>query len=434
MEWFLSLHPFWQALVRVLLWIGPLFLILPVLIWFERRLLGWFQDRIGPNRVGTITFSKRNEKLPSFLRGRKISLFGLMQSFADITKAMLKEDITPNAVDKFLFVIAPGLFMFPAFLLGATVPWGPIRALTPVADINIGVLFLLAASSLGVYGVVLAGYSSNNKYSLLGGLRSSAQLISYELSMTVSLAGIAMATGDLKFTTFVAAQEQGLWGFDGALANWFIFTPYGFIAAIVFGICMIAETNRPPFDLPEAENELVAGYNTEYTAKKWVLFMMGEYLGMLTYSAVFATVFLGGWHLAPIRWDWIMEHWPALAWPASVFYWIDANLAPVLFLGKMAVGICIYIWIRATLPRLRYDQLMNLGWRTLLPIATANLIVIATWLVVSRVWGVWAGVLSFGISMALGYLLYRSVNKLAPGQVGNFESRTIRMVEPEVVP
>ncbi|RYG39774.1 hypothetical protein EON79_23765, partial [bacterium] len=152
---------------------------------------------------------------------------------------------------------------------------------------------------------------------------------------------------------------------------------------------------------------------------------------MLTYSAVFATTFLGGWHLVPIRWEWFDTHMTALSWPAHLFMWVDSHLAPLIFLGKMAFGICVYIWIRATLPRLRYDQLMSLGWRTLLPIATANLIAIATWMVVSRVYGVWAGVLAFAVALALGYWLYKALNKLGPGEVGTYDSRTIRMVDPE---
>src|SRR5256714_5001006 len=223
-------HPALQALVRVLLVVIPILMLVPGLIWYERRLLSWMQDRIGPNRVG-----------PK----------GLLQTIADGIKLFLKEDITPTAVDRAIYFFAPAVALVPAFALGGTLPWGPNTMFTPIADVNIGVLYILAVSSLGVYGVVLAGYASNNKYSLMGGLRSSAQLISYELAMGMSLASIVLASSSLRVTDLVRAQEKPLWGLIPAIQNWFIFTPYGFLASIVFAICAIAETNRAPFDLPE---------------------------------------------------------------------------------------------------------------------------------------------------------------------------------------
>ena len=430
-EWFQGLHPIIQASVRVLLFFVPVFMMLPVMIWYERRLLSWMQDRIGPNRVGNITFSKTSKLVPQILRGRKIKLFGLLQPMADGAKSFFKEDFIPSNVDKVLFLLAPAVFLFPAFALGATIPWGPYTLLTPISDANIGLLYILAVSSLGVYGVVLAGYSSDNKYSLLGGLRASAQLISYELAMGMSLAAIAMATGSLKLTDVVAAQEGRLWGIVPGLANWNVLTPYGFIAFIVFLICMVAETNRAPFDLPECENELIAGYNTEYSTKKWVLFMMGEYVNMIVYSMVLATVFFGGWHALPFQFDQLAAEHPNI----STFYEILAKLngssilAPVWFIGKVALMLTTYIWIRATLPRLRYDQLMALGWKSLLPIATVNVILVAVWTVASRVYSPvlgWAAFLCFG---GLLYSIFKALKSAIepPKTASTLASRSIRM-------
>jgi NADH-quinone oxidoreductase subunit H len=432
-EWFASLDPIWQALIRVLLFVVPLLLMVAAFIWGERRLLGFFQDRVGPNRVGNITLKKRDKRLPPFLRGKKIRLFGLLQPVADITKLLLKEDIMPSAVDKFVYLIAPGIALFPSFALGATIPWGPFRNLTPVADVEIGVLWILAISALGVYGVVLSGYSSNNKYSLLGGLRSSAQLISYELGMTLSLAAIAMATGSLKMTAMVEAQEGPLWGIIPGLSNWFILTPYGAIAAVVFGISMVAETNRAPFDLPEAENELVAGYHTEYSSMKFAAFFMGEYAALGVYGAIFSTVFLGGWHMLPVRWEGIAENAPMFATFAGYFQWADFWLAPVWFIGKIALVFFGFVWIRATLPRLRYDQLMSLGWRTLLPVATVNLIVVAAFLLLQELYGGAVALIVSVAAFAALYVLFRAVTNTRTTETAKKEeflpSRTVRMVE-----
>ncbi|MER3496868.1 MAG: hypothetical protein C4320_08970, partial [Armatimonadota bacterium] len=370
MERLRSLDPMAQdvlaALGRTLLWVLPVFMTVPFLIWFERRLLAWIQDRFGPNRTGTITFSRTSRYVPAFLRGRKIKMRGLAQSMADGIKLFTKEDIIPAQTDRLLFLIAPAISLFVALSLGATVPWGPFRHLTPVSDASIGLLYILAISSLGAYGLVLAGYSSNNKYSLMGGLRASAQLISYELAMGVSLGAIVLATGSLRLTEIIRAQEEALYGFLTPFQNWFLFTPFGFISGIVFFICILAETNRPPFDLPEAENELVAGYHTEYSTKRWGLFMMAEYIAMLVFAAIFFTIFLGGYNLVPIRWGYLAET-NALGL-ASIWGGIAAAqnfLAPLVLLVKGALGIAVYIWIRGTFPRLRYDQLMNLGWKTL---------------------------------------------------------------------
>ncbi len=429
-DWFLALHPVWQALIRALIVIAVLFCCLPVVIWLERRLLGWMQDRLGPNRVGTITLRHRYKWVPEALKGKKIKLFGLPQVLADGIKAFTKEDIIPDGIDKLLYVIAPAVFVFPAFALSATIPWGPFPALTPIADVNIGVLYILAVSSLGVYGVVLAGYSSNNKYSLLGGLRSSAQLISYELAMSMALAAIVMATGSLKLTDVVANQHDAIWGLFRGIENWNILTPYGFVAFIIFIICMVAETNRSPFDLPECENELVSGYNTEYSTKKWVLFMMGEYVNMLTYSAIAAVVFLGGWHAIPVNFKILAESYPSTGDIWRLFDVLNGNsiLGPLWLLVKMGMFMGSYIWLRASMPRLRYDQLMNLGWKALLPTGVANLIVVGIWIVASEVYGPVGGWLAFAFAAALLYILYRQYSKATKASE-TLESRQVTLVD-----
>jgi NADH-quinone oxidoreductase subunit H len=377
-----------------------------MLIWWERRVLSWMQDRIGPNRVGP---------------------FGLLQTMADGLKLFLKEDITPVAVDRLIYFTAPALALFPAFALGGTLPWGPNLAFTPMADVNIGVLYILAVSSLGVYGVVLAGYASNNKYSLMGGLRSSAQLISYELAMGMSLAGIVLATGSLKLTDMVRAQEAPLWGATPYIQNWFILTPYGFVAAIIFAICIIAETNRAPFDLPEAENELIAGYHTEYSSMKFAVFFMGEYAAMLVFSGVFAVVFLGGYNLLPINWMAISQQAPLISGITDFMDRVNTLGAPLWFLGKCAAGITAFIWLRATLPRLRYDQLMSLGWRSLLPLAVANFIVVGLWILCTDLYGWVGGWVAFIAAALVVSFIYMTVVKGGTKRGETLENRTISM-------
>ncbi|MBX3117956.1 MAG: NADH-quinone oxidoreductase subunit H [Fimbriimonadaceae bacterium] len=413
-EWLLQQNDIVKALIRAALIVVPILTLVPGLIWWERRLLSWMQDRIGPNRVATFTFS---QKFPiAGLRGKKLRIFGLLQPIADGVKLFFKEDITPASIDKMIYFIAPALALFPAFAIGATMPWGPNLAWTPVADVNIGILYMLAISSLGVYGVVLAGYASNNKYSLLGGLRASAQLISYELAMGMSLAAIVVVTGSLKMTEMVTAQ-QGPWlGLVAWFQNWNLFTPTGFIAGIIFLICMVAETNRAPFDLPEAENELIAGYHTEYSSMKFAVFFMGEYATMMIFSGIFAVVFLGGYNL-PINVAAVTEF-------ATV-------AAPLIFMVKVAAVFSIFIWLRATLPRLRYDQLMNLGWKSLLPLAVANFIIAAVYVLVSEVYSPAAGAFSWIASFVLLYILWSALkaagSKSLNKQLGK---RTVTLVNP----
>jgi NADH-quinone oxidoreductase subunit H len=391
-----------MAVVRVLLLVVPILVLVPGLIWWERRLLSWMQDRIGPNRVGP---------------------FGLLQPIADGIKLFFKEDITPNAVDRAIYFIAPAIALFPAFALGGTMPWGPFPTLTPVADVSIGILYVLAISSLGVYGIVLAGYSSNNKYSLMGGLRASAQLISYELAMGMALAAVVLATGSLTMTGMVAEQTRPLWGVVPALQNWFIFTPWGFVSAVIFAVCIVAETNRAPFDLPEAENELIAGYHTEYSSMKFAVFFMGEYAAMFIFSGVFATVFLGGWNLLPINWTEFRQNGFT-----NAMVWLNTYLAPIWFIGKCAFGISIFVWLRATLPRLRYDQLMSLGWKSLLPLGVANFLVAGLWILMSSLKSPAVGWLSWAIAAVLLLAFYFALISASQKGLRKLDKRSIRMV------
>jgi len=410
---FLShLNPWLLALIKVLLFVLPVLMLVPGLIWWERRLLSWMQDRVGPNRAGTIT-------LPN---GKKIGTFGLIQPVCDGVKLFLKEDVTPAKIDRLIYFIAPAVALFPAFTLGGTVPWGPATGvyglLTPIANVDIGMLYVLAISSLGVYGVVLAGYASNNKYSLLGGLRASAQLISYELAMGVALASMVMVTGSLRLQDMVTEQMKPLWGVSslGWCENWFIFTPFGFVSAIIFGVCMIAETNRAPFDLPEAENEIIAGYHTEYSSMKFAVFFMGEYAAMFVFSGIFATIFLGGYNLVPINFQWLIDNQPGMRWIAEMGLAASYWLSPLAFLGKCALGMTMFIWTRATLPRLRYDQLMSLGWKSLLPLAVANFIVVAIWIMIRSAYGDLQGVIALvGCYALLGLIYFGITRKLSPG-------------------
>ena len=284
------------------------------LIWLERRLLALWQDRYGPNRVGPA---------------------GLLQVLADTIKLIWKEDWIPPFADKPVFIIAPAVIMITVLMTFAVIPFAPNIL---VADLNIGLLFFLAMSSLGVYSVVLAGWSSNNKYSLLGGLRASAQMLSYEVFMGLSVMGVVMLAGSFNLREIVEAQHR-LW-----------FCIPQFVGLILFIVAGIAETHRLPFDLPEAESELVAGYHSEYSGLKFGMFFVGEYLGITLISAMVVTLFFGGW-LGPVL--------PPVIW----------------FFLKTFVFICGFILLRATLPRPRYDQLMAYGWKVMLPLALLNLVV-----------------------------------------------------------
>ncbi len=307
----------------------------------ERRICAWMQDRLGPNRVG-----------PQ----------GLLQPAADGLKNFLKEETYPAQADRTLFTLAPLISFVPALLTFAVIPfaaplptpWGVVPMV--VADLPVGFLYILAISSLGVYGIVLAGWSSNNKYSLLGGLRASAQMISYEISLGMSTVAVLLLAGNVTLSQVIAQQQQGAW-FVVSLT----------LAFLIFMISALAETNRLPFDLPEAEGELIAGYHTEYSSMKFSMFYIAEYSNMVTASALMATLFFGGWDIPFTSWDQTGD--------PSVF----KTLATLAAFGlKTGFFLFAYIWIRWTLPRFRYDQLMALGWKVLLPLSLGYLAVIAT--------------------------------------------------------
>ena len=296
----------------------------------ERRLLARFQLRIGPNRVGPL---------------------GLLQPLADGIKLIFKESFIPARADRLVYMLAPVITVVAALFVYAVIPIGPPVHLfgreVPlyVADVNVGILLVLAASSIGVYGIILGGWASDNKYSLLGGLRSSAQVISYELTLGLAVLAVVMAANSLSLVDIVNAQARG---------PWFVLTQP--VAFLLFLIAGLAETNRSPFDLPEAEQELIAGYQTEYGGFAFAMFYLGEYVGVITMGALAATLFFGGWH-GPLL--------PPVVW----------------FLAKVFAVVFVFIWIRATLPRLRYDQLMGLGWKVLVPVGLVNLAVTAALLV-----------------------------------------------------
>jgi NADH-quinone oxidoreductase subunit H len=307
----------------------------------ERKISAWIQDRHGPNRVG--------------------GKLGLLQPAADGLKNIMKEETYPDAAYKPLFVLAPALAFIPALMTFAVIPFAsPLptgKGLVPmvVADLPIGFLYILALTSLGVYGIVLAGWASNNKYSLLGGLRSSAQMVSYEVAMGMSTVAVLLVAGNVSLSTIIWQQATTVWNAFGLTIAFFIFV-----------VAAFAETNRLPFDLPEAESELIAGYHTEYSAMKFSMFPLSEYANMVTASGLMVTLFFGGWDVPFTLWD--------NAAPWSVWKTLATFLA---FSVKMAFFLFLYIWVRWTLPRFRYDQLMSLGWKFMLPLALAYIVVVA---------------------------------------------------------
>lgn len=307
-------------------------------VYAERKVSAFTQNRIGPNRVG---------------------YKGLLQPLADALKLILKEDIVPAKANKFVHSLAPAISMFVALSTFAVIPFGDKILIAgreiklQIADVNIGILYILALLSLGVYGITLSGWSSNNKYSLLGGLRASAQMISYELSMGLAVLGVILINGSFQLDTIVENQYGWKWNI--------ILQPLGFI---IFLIASFAETNRTPFDLPEAEQELVGGYHTEYSSMKFALFFLAEYAAVVVSSAVIATLYLGGWQVPYLQ---------ILGLPAMLV----SILQVLAFVLKVVFMVFVFIWVRWTIPRFRYDQLMNLGWKVMLPLAIANLVITA---------------------------------------------------------
>ncbi|MCW2764976.1 MAG: dehydrogenase subunit [Nocardioides sp.] len=333
--------PWWVVLIKTLLIFVVLVLLTLFNIWWERRVVARMQNRIGPNVHGP---------------------FGLLQSLADGVKLALKEDIIPKAADKAVFLLAPVVATVPAFVTFSVIPFGPTDVKVPftdthtalqLTDMPVAVLFVMAIASVGIYGIVLGGWSSGSTYSLLGGLRSSAQMISYEVAMGLALVAVFLYAGSMSTSEIVAAQDN-LW--------------FGLILApsfVIYVISMIGETNRAPFDLPEAEGELVGGFHTEYSSLKFALFFLAEYINMATVSALATTLFLGGWH-APF---WIDQVWAGA----------NQGYVPLIwFFGKVLGFIFFFIWLRGSLPRLRYDQFMAFGWKRLIPVALLWIVAVGT--------------------------------------------------------
>ena len=325
------LDTFVVPLLKIAVLLNALLVAVTFLVLMERKVIAWAQSRLGPMRVGP---------------------HGILQAIADPIKLILKEDITPRKVDRPIFTLAPIMSLVPALAVFAVVPFGP-DPLYYISDINVGLLFIISVTSIGVYGIILGGWASNSKYPLLASLRASAQLISYEIAVTMTLVSVILTTGTLSLVGIVEAQqERGLW---------FAFVqPVALVLVFIGGL---AETNRAPFDLPEAETELTGGFHTEYSGMRFALFFLAEYANMIVISAVVAVLFFGGW-LRPF------PSVEALAFLDFVPPWI-------WFIGKIFVFLFVFIWIRATLPRYRYDQLMALGWKVLIPVAIANLVVTA---------------------------------------------------------
>lgn len=358
--------PWWLILGKVIVIFAFLMVMVLFTIWYERRLLARMQMRLGPNRVGP---------------------FGLLQTIADGLKLPLKEDLTPRGVDRPIFILAPAMATAPAFLAFAIIPFGPVVSIfghqTPLqlADLPVAVLYVLAMTSLGVYGIVLGGWASASPYSLLGGLRSSAQVISYEIAMGLSFVAVFLFAGSLSTSQIVASQQR-IW-----------YAIVLFPSFVIYVITMLGETNRIPFDLPEGEGELVGGFHTEYSSLKFGMFMLAEYINMMTVSALAITLFFGGWR-AP--------------WPISLWEGANAGWWPLLwFMVKLLLAISFFVWLRATLPRVRYDQLMKLGWRVLIPASLAWIIVVAAIRLI-RNEGIATGQLVVVLGIVLGAFLIAS--------------------------
>jgi NADH-quinone oxidoreductase subunit H len=338
-------------LVKILIVVGVTQGAVAYLILVERKVAAYAQDRIGPNRCG------REFGLP----------FGLLQPLADGAKMLLKEDVTPSYVSRPVFILAPSIAIIAAMIAFAVVPFGVVGPGSPrlpwgqvefqiAPGIDIGILYVFAIGSLAVYGVILGGWGSNNKYSFLGGLRSSAQLISYEIPLGMSILGMTLLAGSLDLNTIVNWQDSHVWGI--------VVQPIG---CLLFLISAFAETNRLPFDLPEAEQELVGGYHTEYSAMKFGMFFLGEYLHVITVSYMTVILFFGGWDV-----PFLLDQRPS-SWP-----WLVALVKMFVLIAKVALMILFMMWVRWTLPRFRYDQLMDLAWKSLIPLALVNLVATAT--------------------------------------------------------
>jgi len=323
------LETFLIPLLKIAVLINALLVSVTFLVLMERKVMAWAQNRLGPMRVGP---------------------HGMLQAIVDPIKLILKEDITPAKADKWVFTLAPIMSLAPALAVFSVVPFG-FDPLYYIADINVGLLFIISVTSIGVYGIILGGWASNSKYPLLASLRASAQLISYEIAVTMTLVSVILTSGTLSMIGIVEAQQEaGIW--------------FGFIQPVAFVLMFIgglAETNRVPFDLPEAETELTGGFHTEYSGMRFALFFLAEYANIIVISAITAIMFLGGW----------LRPFPSI----EALAFLDVIPPWIWLVSKIFVFLYVFIWIRATLPRYRYDQLMNLGWKVLIPIAIANLVV-----------------------------------------------------------
>ncbi|MDQ7817094.1 MAG: NADH-quinone oxidoreductase subunit NuoH [Melioribacteraceae bacterium] len=326
------------SLIKILIIVVIMFLTVAYLVYFERKVSAWIQNRVGPNRVG---------------------YRGLLQPFADVFKLLVKEDIVPDAANKTLHTLAPFVALFVAFATYAVIPFGPSVNIfghdiqLVVADVNIGILYVLALTSLGVYGITFAGWSSGSKYSLLGGVRSSAQMISYEVSMGFSIAGVLLFAESLRPIDIVNAQYGWMWNV--------ILQPIGFIT---FVVSAFAETNRLPFDLPEAEPELVGGYHTEYSSFKFAGFFLAEYANMIIASCMIVTLYFGGWQIPYID---------KLGFNETLTVLLQVGA----FVFKVILILFVFLWVRWTIPRFRYDQLMNIGWKVMFPLSLINIVWVA---------------------------------------------------------
>jgi NADH-quinone oxidoreductase subunit H len=380
----------WVVLGKILFIFVFLVLNVLVAIWAERRIIGRMQNRLGPNRAGP---------------------FGLLQSLADGIKLALKEDIVPKGADRVVYVLAPVISVTPAFLAFAVIPLGPevpipfTDVVTPLqlTDLPVAVLYILAAASVGVYGIVLAGWSSGSTYPLLGGVRSTAQVVSYELAMGMSLVSVFIVAGSMS-TSQIVQSQRSLWWAVTLLP-----------AFVIYVISMVGETNRLPFDLPEAEGELVGGFHTEYASLKFALFFLAEYVNMFTVSALATTLFLGGWR-AP---------WPLSAVGDGV---LNTGWWPLLwFTAKVWLFIFFYIWLRGALPRMRYDQFMRLGWKVLIPAALAWIVAVATLQGIRQFWDVslrtvlWVIVGSAAVFVVGTFLWPERAEQAAGGPTGDFD-------------
>ncbi len=333
------------TIIKIFIILNVMLMTVSYLVYFERRVSAWAQNRLGPNRVGWE---------------------GVLQPFADVLKLLLKEDIVPNVANKPIHTLAPIVALFVAFTTYAVIPFGPTVTIfgytvpLVVADINMGVLYVLALTSLGVYAITFAGWSSGSKYSLLGGIRSSAQMISYEISMGFSVGGVLLLAGSLRPEAIVESQSGWMWNA--------IVQPIGFIT---FLVSAFAETNRLPFDLPEAEPELVGGYHTEYSSMKFAGFFLAEYANMIIASAMIVTLYLGGWRFPYLE---------TFGLSSTLF----AIISVITFCIKVAALLFFFIWVRWSIPRFRYDQLMNLGWKVMFPLSLLNIVWVAILIMVFK--------------------------------------------------